>query len=142
MGFPLEILTLVGSGLLSGVMTLWGMSLKAKAEQQGFLLKAAARQGKNTQEAREFKGEGVSFTRQLIVLTVMASVFVLPFVATILGYPISIGYTEFNPGFWFITEGQEVTKWVEVEGMALTPLHTHASMSIIGFYFGNRVVTR
>ena len=35
MGFPLEILTLVGSGLLSGVMTLWGMSLKAKAQQQG-----------------------------------------------------------------------------------------------------------
>ena len=142
MGFPLEILTLIGSGLLSGVMTLWGMSLRAKAEQQGFLLKAAATQRKVTQDAREMQGAGVSFTRRLITLTVMASVFILPFVATILGYPITVGYTEFNPGFLFFTDGQEITKWVEVQGMALTPLHTHAAMSIIGFYFGNRVVTR
>ena len=29
---------MVGSGLLSGVMTLWGMSLRAKAEQQGIAI--------------------------------------------------------------------------------------------------------
>jgi len=138
MGFPLEIITLLGSGLLSGVMTMWGMSLKAKAEANKQLIDRATLRGKLTNEARQMKGEGVSFTRRLIVLTVMASVFVLPFVASIMGFPINIGYTEFSPGFLFI-EGKDVTKWVAVEGLAITPLHTHAAMSIIGYYFGSRV---
>jgi hypothetical protein len=30
-GLPLELITMLGSGLLSGVMTMWSQSQKAKA---------------------------------------------------------------------------------------------------------------
>mgnify|MGYP003677208333 CR=1 FL=1 len=33
MGFPLELITMLGSTVLGGVMTIWGQSIKAKAEQ-------------------------------------------------------------------------------------------------------------
>ena len=32
MGFPLELVTMLGSGLLSGVMAIWSQSMKAKQE--------------------------------------------------------------------------------------------------------------
>ena len=38
MGFPFEIITMLGSTLLSGVMSLWAESRKAKAEEQRLLI--------------------------------------------------------------------------------------------------------
>ena len=34
MGFPFEIITMLGSTVLSGVMSIWAESRKAKAEEQ------------------------------------------------------------------------------------------------------------
>jgi len=38
MGFPFEIITMLGSTLLSGLLSVWSQSRKAKAEAQKLLI--------------------------------------------------------------------------------------------------------
>ena len=37
-GLPVEMITMLGSSVLGGVMTIWGQSIKAKQEAQKMLL--------------------------------------------------------------------------------------------------------
>ena len=41
MGFPLELITMLGSTLLGGVMSFMGQAMKNKAEQQKMLMERA-----------------------------------------------------------------------------------------------------
>ena len=54
--------------------------------------------------------------------------------------PVTVGYTEFKPGFLFFTEGQESVKWQYLRGLVITPLDTHLVSAIIGLYFGASMV--
>ena len=40
-GLPVEMLTMLGSSLLGGLMSIWGQSIKAKQEEQKMLLERA-----------------------------------------------------------------------------------------------------
>ena len=37
-GFPVEMITMLGSSVLGGFMTIWGQSIKAKQDEQKMLL--------------------------------------------------------------------------------------------------------
>ena len=141
-GLPLELVTMLGSGLMSGVMTLWGQSLKAKAEQHSRLMEKVGVANAAVEQAREHKSPGFSFTRRLIALSAVASIIVLPKLAAVLmpELPVLVGYTEWNPGFWFFTEGVDTVKWMTFKGLVITPLDTHLMSAIIGLYFGASVV--
>jgi hypothetical protein len=54
--------------------------------------------------------------------------------------PVTVGYTEWNPGFLFLTEGKETTTWQSLSGLVLTPLDTHLLGAIVGLYFGASMV--
>jgi hypothetical protein len=54
--------------------------------------------------------------------------------------PVVVGWTEWNPGFLFITEGEEQTVWQSLKGLVITPLDTHLVSAIIGLYFGASMV--
>ena len=58
MGFPFEIITMLGSTLLSGVMSLWAESRKAKAEEQRLLITRGEFEMKAVKAARDNKSEG------------------------------------------------------------------------------------
>jgi hypothetical protein len=141
MGFPLELLTMLGSGLLSGVMTLWGMNLKAKAAQQEYMLKAMAIRHKAIDRARQVQTPAFSFTRRSIAIMAVFSIIVLPKLAALWGLPpVTVGYTEFNPGFWFFTSDHEVLQWKTAVGFVITPLDTHIVSAVCGLYFGSSIV--
>ena len=53
---------------------------------------------------------------------------------------VTVGYTIWNPGFWFFTEGKEVFDWVTFEGLVITQLDTNLVSAIIGMYFGGSLV--
>ena len=53
---------------------------------------------------------------------------------------VTVGYTQWNPGFLFITEGTETVTWQSLKGLVLTPLDTHLLSAIIGMYFGASMV--
>ena len=143
MGFPFELITMLGSTLLSGVMSMISQNLKAKQAQQKMLLARGEFQVEAFKAAREYGNEGFQWTRRIIAVLAVLSIVVLPKVAVIF-FPdltVTVGYTEFRPGFLFIPE-KEAMRWVEFYGLVITPLDTNLVAAIVGMYFGGSLVKR
>ena len=137
MGIPFEIITMLGSTLLGGLMSLWSQSIKAKQAQQAMLMERAKFQQKAVKDAREYENTGFQWTRRIIALTAIFAIVVLPKVVAVF-YPeisVTVGYTEFRPGFMFFSE-KEVLKWRALQGLVITPLDTNLVGAIVGMYFG------
>ena len=143
MGIPFEIITMFGSTLLGGLMSLWSQSIKAKQAQQAMLMERAKFQQKAVQSAREYENAGFQWTRRIIALTAIFAIVVLPKVVAVF-YPeisVTVGYTEFRPGFMFIPE-KEVMQWKALQGLVITPLDTNLVGAIVGMYFGGSLVKK
>ena len=132
MAFPFELITMLGSTLISGVMSMLSQNLKAKQAQQKMLLARGEFQVEAFKAAREYNNEGFQWTRRIIA---KVAVIFFPELA------VTVGYTEFKPGFLFIPE-KEAMKWVEFTGLVITPLDTNLVAAIIGMYFGGSLVKR
>ena len=143
MGFPFELITMLGSTLISGVMSMISQNLKAKQAQQKMLLARGEFQVEAFKAAREYGNEGFQWTRRIIAILAVVSIIVLPKVIAMF-YPeitVTVGYTEFRPGFLFIPE-KESMKWIAFHGLVITPLDTNLVSAIIGMYFGGSLVKR
>ena len=143
MGIPFEIITMLGSTLLGGIMSLWSQAIKAKQAQQKMLMERAKFQAETVKEAREYENTGFQWTRRIIALTAIFAIVVFPKVVAVFFPDISVtvGYTEFRPGFLFFSE-KEVLKWRALEGLVITPLDTNLVGAIVGMYFGGSLVKR
>lgn len=141
-GLPLELITMLGSGIMSGVMTLWSQSMKSKAEQHSRLMDKIGVHKEMVSEARTYAAPGYQFTRRAIALTSVFSIIVLPKLAAMFMPELNVlvGYTQWNPGFWFFTDGVDQVKWMAYNGLVITPLDTHMMSAVIGLYFGASVV--
>lgn len=141
-GIPLELVTMLGSGVLSGVMTLWSQSLKAKQEQHNMLIDTIKVTNAGVEAARKEQNPKIQLTRRIIALTAVFSIILLPKLAALFmpSLNVLVGYTEWNPGFWFFTDGAEQIKWMAYNGLVITPLDTHLMSAIVGLYFGASVV--
>ena len=134
---------MLGSTLLGGLMSLWSQSIKAKQAQQAMLMERAKFQQKAVQSAREYENVGFQWTRRIIALTAIFAIVVLPKVVAVF-YPeisVTVGYTEFRPGFMFFSE-KEVLKWRALQGLVITPLDTNLVGAIVGMYFGGSLVKK
>ena len=138
---PFEIVTLLGSGLMGGLMTIWGQSLKAKQLSHTMLMEKAGLQLKGWKEAREYNSSGFQWTRRTIAVSVVFAIIILPKLIAAFKPELSVtvGWTEFHPGFLFIP-GKDVTVWREVSGFIITPLDTHIVAAIVGLYYGGSII--
>ena len=141
-GIPLELITMLGSSLLGGFMTLWSQSMKAKQEAFQRAIDGLAAQSKATDEARRYENKGFQVTRRIIALSAIGAIIVWPKVVPVFwpDLPVIVGWTEWNPGFLFLSEGTEDTVWKSMKGLVLTPLDTHLVSAIVGLYFGASMV--
>ena len=141
MGFPLELITMLGSTLLGGVMSFMGQAMKNKAEQQKMLMERANFNAKQVNAARNAGKTDSHFawTRRLIALSSVFAIIVLPKLVAV-WYPevnVIVGYTEATGGFWnWIFGPAEAIKWKYAQGFVITPLDTHIVSAIVGLYFG------
>ena len=143
MGVPFEIITMLGSTLLSGFMGIWSQSIKARQDEQKMLIARAGVQIQAFKNAREYGNSKFQWTRRVIALTAVFSIILLPKLVAIF-YPdilVSVGYTQFKPGFFFVPE-KEVLKWISLQGLVITPLDTNLVAAITGMYFGGSLVKR
>ena len=142
---PFEMITMLGSTLLGGVMTIWSQSIKAKQAEQKMLLARADKQAEIFKEAREYENTGFQWTRRIIALTAVFAIVVLPKILPLLSPDahVIVGYTEWKPGFLFF-EGKDVMQWVPMahKGIVITPLDTNLVSAIIGLYFGGSLVKK
>jgi len=144
MGFPFEIVTMLGSTLLSGLLSLWSQRMKAKQEEQKMLIARAEVQVSAFADARTYENKGFQFTRRIIALTSIFAIVLLPKLVPIF-YPeilVTVGYTNWKPGFLFFTDGKEIFEWVSFNGLVITQLDTNLVSAIIGMYFGGSLVKK
>ena len=143
MAFPFELITMLGSTILSGVMSMMAQNMKAKQDHQKMLLARGKFQVEAFTAAREYGNKGFQWTRRIIAILAVLSIVVLPKVVVIFFPEISVtvGYTEFKPGFLLIPE-REAMKWVDFKGLVITPLDTNLVAAIIGMYFGGSLVKK
>jgi hypothetical protein len=144
MGFPFEIVTMLGSTLLSGLLSLWSQRMKAKQEEQKMLIARAEVQVSAFADARTYDNKGFQFTRRIIALTSIFAIVLLPKLVPIF-YPeilVTVGYTNWKPGFLFFTDGKEIFEWVSFNGLVITQLDTNLVSAIIGMYFGGSLVKK
>lgn len=143
-----ELVTLIGSTLVGGVLKIWGMSNQAKQEREMATLQAMNTKAKIIKDAREFKNESFQWTRNIIAIMSIGSIVVLPIAAALIGQligtdvSITHGWTEWKGGFWFFTEGKEVMKWHTVTGPTITPMHTQLVSAIAGLFLGGILTGR
>jgi|TARA_R100001460_G_scaffold97435_1_gene140015 hypothetical protein len=144
MGFPFEIITMLGSTILGGLLSVWAESRKAKAEQQKLLITRGEFEMKAVEAARNVDNKGFQWTRRIIALTSVFAIVVLPKLVAVY-YPevsVTVGYTQWNPGFLFFKEGREVFEWITFQGLVITQLDTNLVSAIIGMYFGGSLVKK
>ena len=67
--FPFEIITMLGSTLLSSVLSLWSQRMKAKQDEQKMLITRGEFQLKAVESARNVQDKGFQWTRRIIALT-------------------------------------------------------------------------
>jgi hypothetical protein len=141
-GLPLELVTMLGSTVLGGVMSIWGQSIKAREAQNKMLLERGNfnMQAANTAREHGSKDSHFAWTRRLIALSSVFAIIVLPKLVAV-WYPevsVIVGYTEVQTGFFdfMFGPGSEVTKWKVASGFVITPLDTHIVSAIVGLYFG------
>lgn len=142
LGLPLELITMLGSTVLGGVMSIWGQSIKARQEEQKMLMERANANAGFVQQAREAgkTDKHFAWTRRLIALSSVFAIIVLPKLVAVF-YPevnVIVGYTEVQTGFFdfIFGAGPEQVKWKYAHGFVITPLDTHIVSAIVGLYFG------
>jgi len=145
-GFPFEIITMLGSTLLSSLLSIWSQSRKAKEEQQKLLITRGEFEMKAKQQSLDhgLKDKGFAWTRRIIALISVFAIVVLPKMVAVF-YPdvdVTVGYTNWNPGFWFFREGREIFEWITFQGLVITQLDTNLVSAIIGMYFGGSLVKK
>ena len=142
--FPFEIITMLGSTLISSLLSLWSQRMKAKQDEQKMLLQRAEMRMEAVDAARNVENVGFQWTRRIIALSSIFAIIILPKLVAVY-YPdvdVTVGYTVFNPGFLFFTEGREVFEWITFKGLVITQLDSNLISAIIGMYFGGSLVKK
>ena len=139
-GLPIELITMLGSTMLSGVMTLWGQSVKAKNEQFNNLIKAQSKQYEN--QIEQIKADpGFSFTRRVLAFLIAGAAVAAIFVPTLLGGTSLIEVTSSTEGLFGLFSDSS-TEFVETQALVVPEWLKHAMLSIVGLYFGNSIVKK
>jgi len=142
--FPFEIITMLGSTLISSMLSLWSQRMKAKQDEQKMLITRGEFQLKAVDAARNVENVGFQWTRRIIALSSIFAIVILPKLVAVY-YPdvdVTVGYTLFQPGFLFFTDSREVFEWITFQGLVITQLDTNLVSAIIGMYFGGSLVKK
>ena len=142
--FPFEIITMLGSTLISSLLSLWSQRMKSKQDEQKMLITRGEFQLKAVDAARNVENVGFQWTRRIIALSSVFAIVILPKLVAVY-YPdvdVTVGYTIFHPGFMFFTDGREVFEWITFQGLVITQLDTNLVSAIIGMYFGGSLVKK
>ena len=142
--FPFEIITMLGSTIISSLLSLWAQRIKAKQKEQELLITRGKFQLQSIEAARNVENKGFQWTRRIIALSSIFAIVIFPKLVSVY-YPavdVTVGYTVFNPGFLFFTEGREVFEWITFNGLVITQLDTNLVSAIIGMYFGGSLVKK
>lgn len=141
---PMELISMLGSTVLGGVMSIMAQKAQAEAERQKMLMARANFAARQTDKAREIKDPHTKHTRRWIALMCVFSIIVIPIVAPIFT-DVTVAYqiiTEADSGWWIFGSSYETSVWKEGNTIFITSLQSHTIFSIIGLYFGGSLTRK
>ena len=141
---PMELISMLGSTLLGGAMSIMAQKAQAEADREKALMERAKFTARQTDKARKVTDPHTKHTRRWIALMCVFSIIVVPIVAPIFT-DINVIYqvtTEVDSGWWIFGSSYETTVWKEGTGIFITSLQSHTIFSIIGLYFGGSLTRK
>jgi len=143
---PMELVTFLGSGLMSGILTIWNKAIESKKAMFEMAMARDEAQAKVLQEVRAAGSPGFQWTRRFIAVMVIFFVVCWPLIVPVFNDSISItlGWTEMQGGFWPFTDAKEMFVWktIQTNNIVITPLMTHLASAICGFLYGNQIMKK
>ena len=142
---PFEIITMLGSSLLTGVLSIWSQKSKDNADQQRYLMQRAEIERASVDDARKHGGHFQSVTRRWMALSSVIFIICLPKIAVFLDPSVQVHlmYLEqVKEGWWIFGSIEEVTTFQGISGVVITTADTHFLAAISGFYFGSAATRR
>jgi hypothetical protein len=142
---PMELLSMLASTVLGGVLSIMAQKAKDRADEQKLLLQRSEFAAQQIDKAREVTDAFTKNTRRWIALMCVVAIIVLPKLAPFIdpNMPVYVGYVEtVQQGWWIFASDTDMTQWKPLNGLVITPLDTHVVSSIIGLYFGGSLVRR
>ena len=142
---PLELLSMLTSTILGGVLSIMAQKSQAEADKQKMLMQRAEFAAAQIDKARDVTDAFTKNTRRYIAFLDVISILVIPKLAPFIDpdMPIYVGYTEtVQQGWWIFASDTDMTQWKPLSGLVITPLDTHVVSSIIGLYFGGSLVRK
>ena len=141
---PMELLSMLASTVLGGVMSIMAQKAQAQAEREKALMVRAKFAAAQTDKARAVSDTHTKHTRRWIALMCVFSIIVVPILAPIFT-DVTVIYqvvTEADSGWWIFGSSYETTVWKEGTGIFITSLQSHTIFSIIGLYFGGSLTRK
>mgnify|MGYP006193282565 FL=1 len=142
--FPIELMSMLGSTVLGGVMSIVAQRGQAEQEKQKMLMQRAGFAAKQTDKARDVKDAHTKHTRRWIALMCVFSIIVVPIMAPIFT-DVNVIYqivSEVDSGWWIFGSSYETSVWKEGNSIFITSLQSHTIFSIIGLYFGGSLTRK
>jgi hypothetical protein len=136
---------MLGSSLLTGVLSIWSQKSKDNADQQRYLMQRAEIERASVDDARKHGGHFQSVTRRWMALLSVIFIICLPKIAVFLDPSVQVHlmYLEqVKEGWWIFGSTQEVTAFKGLSGIVITTADTHFLAAISGFYFGSAATRR
>ena len=141
---PMELISMLGSTVLGGVMSIMAQKGQAEQERQKMLMQRADFAAKQTDKARNVKDAHTKHTRRWIALMCVFSIIVVPIIAPIFT-DVNVIYqivTDADSGWWIFGSSYETSVWKEGNSIFITNLQSHTIFSIIGLYFGGSLTRK
>lgn len=141
-GMPLEVITMIVSLIGGAVLKLMAQAQEDRANQLNLALKRSDAAESYLDNARGFQTKNANWARRFLVVSFISmAAFIL--VAPLLGQNTTVP-VEVTSGFkWlFFDFTKTVTEYKTLTGIVVPEWLSHAVMSVVGFYFGNSIVSR
>jgi hypothetical protein len=135
---PSELISLLGGSVVGFIFRF----MAAKAEEQKLrfdrMMKAIDKADESADKAAKRDGDVGKMVRQFIVVSVIFSIVISPFVMALLGIPtyLQVDYQDGTDILGFVTEKTK-TAFVEISGNLITTEIRQCLIAITGFYFGS-----
>ena len=142
---PFEVITMLGSSLFTGLLSIWSQKSKDAADQQKYLMQRAEIERASVEDARKDNSQYQSTTRRWMALLAVFFIICLPKLAVFLDPSVQVHlmYLEqVKEGWWIFGSVEEVTTFQGISGVVITTADTHFLAAISGFYFGSAATRR
>ena len=139
-GLPIEVVTMLGSSLFSGVMTMWAQNHRDQMEFNKLALQANQQQHK--QQIEQIKTDkGFAWTRRFIALVIVFGALAMVFAPALFDVPQIIETSSESSGLFGLFK-DKVTNFVEVSAFVIPDWWSSAFTAVVGLYFGNSIVKK